>query len=73
MMLQKYQHKNIVKFIGISLLCQPFQLVMELVKGGSLLNFFKNNPNISVEKKLKLSKDCAEALFYLETNRVLHL
>ncbi len=52
---------------------QPFQLVIELVKGGSLLNFLKNNPNISVEKKLKLSKDCAEALFYLETNRVLHL
>ena len=72
-MLQKYQHKNIVKFIGISLLREPIQLVMELVEGGSLLNVLRKNPNISVNKKLKLSKDCTEALLYLENNHVLHL
>ena len=68
MMLQKYQHKNIVKFIGISILHKPLKLVMELVKGESLLNILRNNENISIEKKLKLSKDCAEALLYLENN-----
>ena len=73
MMLQKYQHKNIVKFIGISILHKPLKLVMELVKGESLLNILRNNENISIEKKLKLSKDCAEALLYLENNHVLHL
>jgi serine/threonine protein kinase len=72
-MLQKYQHKNIVKFIGISLLRKPFHLVIELVEGGSLSNVLRKNANINVRKKLKFSKNGAEALLYLENNNAVHL
>ncbi len=71
-MLQKYQHKNIVKFIGISLLRKPFHLVIELIEG-SLSNVLRKNANINVRKKLKFSKNGAEALLYLENNGAVHL
>ena len=43
--LKQYDHANIVKFIGICVQKQPIMIVMELVPGGSLLNYLRNNGN----------------------------
>ena len=41
--LKQYEHPNIVRFIGICVQKQPIMIVMELVPGGSLLNFLRTS------------------------------
>ena len=41
--LKQYEHPNIVRFIGICVQKQPIMIVMELVPGGSLLNYLRTN------------------------------
>ena len=50
--LKQYDHPNIVKFIGICVQKQPIMIVMELVSGGSLLNYLRNNGNALNPKSL---------------------
>lgn len=50
--LKQYDHPNIVKFIGICVQKQPIMIVMELVSGGSLLNYLRNNGNHLNQKGL---------------------
>ena len=71
-MLQQFQHQNIVKFIGVSFLRKPFYLITEFIDE-TLETFLKRESTLNIEQKLKISKDCSEALAYLEKNRVLHL
>ena len=55
--LKQYDHPNIVKFIGICVQKQPIMIVMELVPGGSLLNYLRNNGN-SLTPKCLLGMCC---------------
>ena len=41
--LKQYEHPNIVRFIGLCVQKQPIMIVMELVPGGSLLNYLRTN------------------------------
>ena len=50
--LKQYDHPNIVRFIGICVQKQPIMIVMELVPGGSLLNFLRNNGSHLSQKNL---------------------
>lgn len=50
--LKQYDHPNIVKLIGICVQKQPIMIVMELVPGGSLLNFLRKNVSIMNSKQL---------------------
>jgi tyrosine-protein kinase Fer len=50
--LKQYDHPNIVRFIGICVQKQPIMIVMELVSGGSLLNYLRNNGNNLTPKSL---------------------
>lgn len=50
--LKQYDHPNIVKLIGICVQKQPIMIVMELVGGGSLLNFLRKNATTFVTKQL---------------------
>jgi tyrosine-protein kinase Fer len=50
--LKQYSHPNIVRFIGICVQKQPIMIVMELVSGGSLLNFLRNNGAALNQKNL---------------------
>ena len=73
--LQKFDHKNIVKFIGIAIDEKPVYIVMELVNGGCLHSYLQKNSSIerlSTAEKLKLCEDCAEGMEYLEKNNVIH-
>uniref|UniRef100_T1J3P8 Tyrosine-protein kinase n=1 Tax=Strigamia maritima TaxID=126957 RepID=T1J3P8_STRMM len=71
--LKQYDHPNIVKLIGMCVQKQPIMIVMELVLGGSLLNFVRNNgANLSVLQKLSMSIDCAAGMEYLESKNCIH-
>lgn len=62
-LLQKYDHKNIVKFIGIAIDEKPIYILMELINGGSCHSYLHRNNDINklpTQKKLKLCEDCAE-------------
>ena len=50
--LKQYDHPNIVRFIGICVQKQPIMIVMELVSGGSLLNFLRNHGGNLTQKNL---------------------
>ena len=50
--LKQYDHPNIVRFIGICVQKQPIMIVMELVPGGSLLNFLRNHGGNLTPKNL---------------------
>jgi tyrosine-protein kinase Fer len=73
--LQQYNHKNIVRFIGICVQKEPIMLVMELVSGGSLLVFLRENRStdkIDTSELLRMSLDASSGMAYLESKNCIH-
>ncbi|XP_063706686.1 tyrosine-protein kinase Fer [Culicoides brevitarsis] len=71
--LKQYDHPNIVKLIGICVQKQPIMIVMELVPGGSLLNFLRKNAQTLVSKQLlRMCRDAAAGMQYLESKNCIH-
>ncbi|XP_059478852.1 tyrosine-protein kinase Fer isoform X2 [Neocloeon triangulifer] len=71
--LKQYDHPNIVKLVGICVQKQPIMIVMELVPGGSLLTYLRNNANkISCRQLLAMCKDAASGMKYLESKNCIH-
>lgn len=71
--LKQYDHPNIVKLIGICVQKQPIMIVMELVPGGSLLNFLRKNTQTLVSKQLlRMCRDAAAGMQYLESKNCIH-
>lgn len=62
--LKQYDHPNIVKLIGICVQKQPIMIVMELVPGGSLLNYLrKNTATLNIKQLISMCKDAAAGTF----------
>jgi serine/threonine protein kinase len=73
--LKKFNHPNIVGFIGIAVDEEPIYIIMELVNGGSLLSYLKNHQNdelLPLKIKMDLCNDCAAGMQYLEECGVIH-
>ncbi|XP_012341808.1 tyrosine-protein kinase Fer isoform X2 [Apis florea] len=71
--LKQYDHPNIVKLIGICVQKQPIMIVMELVPGGSLLTYLRKNTNtITQQEQLRMCKDAAAGMRYLESKYCIH-
>ncbi|KAF7389948.1 hypothetical protein HZH68_011805 [Vespula germanica] len=71
--LKQYDHPNIVKLIGICVQKQPIMIVMELVPGGSLLTYLrKNASSITQREQLRMCKDAAAGMRYLESKYCIH-
>ena len=73
--LQRFNHKNIVRFIGIAIDEKPIYILMEFVNGGCLHSYLKKHnciEKLGTQNKLKLSEDCAEGMEYLEKNNIVH-
>ncbi|XP_075230852.1 tyrosine-protein kinase Fer isoform X4 [Lycorma delicatula] len=71
--LKQYDHPNIVKLIGICVQKQPIMIVMELVAGGSLLTFLRNNASTLTQKlMLFMCRDAAAGMRYLESKNCIH-
>ncbi|KAG8177863.1 hypothetical protein JTE90_027832 [Oedothorax gibbosus] len=71
--LMDYNHPNIVKFIGICIQKLPYMIVMELVPGGSLLNYLqRHNENLTQDQLLSFCIDTAAGMEYLESKNCIH-
>ncbi|XP_063987563.1 tyrosine-protein kinase Fer isoform X3 [Diachasmimorpha longicaudata] len=71
--LKQYDHPNIVKLIGICVQKQPIMIVMELVAGGSLLTYLRKNAStMSQREQLRMCKDAAAGMRYLESKYCIH-
>ncbi|XP_073995312.1 tyrosine-protein kinase Fer isoform X2 [Rhodnius prolixus] len=71
--LKQYDHPNIVKLIGICVQKQPIMIVMELVVGGSLLTYLRNNSTVVTTKQLlTMCRDAAAGMRYLESKNCIH-
>ncbi|XP_023165305.1 tyrosine-protein kinase Fer isoform X3 [Drosophila hydei] len=71
--LKQYDHPNIVKLIGICVQKQPIMIVMELVPGGSLLNYLRKNSNsLTTRQQMGMSRDAAAGMRYLESKNCIH-
>uniref|UniRef100_A0A1L8DLX7 Tyrosine-protein kinase n=1 Tax=Nyssomyia neivai TaxID=330878 RepID=A0A1L8DLX7_9DIPT len=71
--LKQYDHPNIVKLIGICVQKQPIMIVMELVPGGSLLNFLRKHKSTHTSKQLiAMCRDAAAGMRYLESKNCIH-
>jgi len=71
--LKQYEHPNIVRFIGICVQKQPIMIVMELVPGGSLLNYLRTNQDkLSTKDLLGMCQDAGSGMEYLESKNCIH-
>ncbi|GAB0088288.1 Tyrosine-protein kinase [Sergentomyia squamirostris] len=71
--LKQYDHPNIVKLIGICVQKQPIMIVMELVPGGSLLNYLRKQKSTFTTKQLiHMCRDAAAGMRYLESKNCIH-
>ncbi|XP_037947179.1 tyrosine-protein kinase Fer isoform X5 [Teleopsis dalmanni] len=71
--LKQYDHPNIVKLIGICVQKQPIMIVMELVPGGSLLNYLRKNSNsLTYRQQMGMCRDAAAGMRYLESKNCIH-
>lgn len=71
--LKQYEHPNIVKFIGICVQKQPIMIVMELVSGGSLLNYLRTSSDkLTTKALLGMCQDAASGMEYLESKNCIH-
>eukprot|EP00731_Ephydatia_muelleri_P017701 Em0010g799a len=71
--LKQYEHPNIVKLIGVSWDTEPVLIVMELMPGGSLLDYLrKKAAQMSKGKLLHMSIDACSGMEYLESKNCIH-
>ena len=71
--LKQYDHPNIVKLIGIAWDTEPVLIVMELMPGGSLLDYVrKKAAQMSKGKLLHMSIDACSGMEYLESRGCIH-
>ena len=71
--LKQYNHPNIVRLIGIACDQEPVLIVMELMPGGSLLEYLRKRAgNTSNGKLLHMSIDACSGMEYLESKGCIH-
>lgn len=72
-LMRKYNHRNVVKIIGVAVHEHPLMLVMEVCPGGSLVSYLrKNKGKIDGAEKLRFSVEAADGLGYLASKLCIH-
>ncbi|KAF1770124.1 hypothetical protein GCK72_001942 [Caenorhabditis remanei] len=74
--IRNFNHKNVVRLYGVAHDEQPLYILLELVKGGSLLDHLKHakaegNP-VSVGEKVRFCSGAAKGIDYLHRNNCIH-
>ncbi|CAD5220090.1 unnamed protein product [Bursaphelenchus okinawaensis] len=72
-LMRKFQHKNVVRIMGVAVHEHPLMLIMELCPGGSVLTYLrKNRGNVDQKTKLRFVSEAAEGLYFLERQKCIH-
>ncbi|XP_066281246.1 tyrosine-protein kinase receptor-like isoform X1 [Branchiostoma lanceolatum] len=79
LIISKFDHPNIVRCIGVCFKQSPRFLILELMSGGNLKNFVRENrpktghpSKLTMMDLLELAKDVARGCHYLEENHFIH-
>ncbi|XP_051942130.1 tyrosine-protein kinase receptor isoform X1 [Hippocampus zosterae] len=79
LIMSKFNHKNIVHCIGVSLNILPRFILLELMTGGDMKSFLRQNrpqrgqaPSLSMHELLQMARDIACGCRYLEENHFIH-
>ncbi|CAI9730647.1 ALK tyrosine kinase receptor-like [Octopus vulgaris] len=77
--MSKFNHPNIVKFLGVCFESHPKYIVLELLNGGDLRNFLRENrpkpdttPTISTRDLMTFTLHVAKGCQHLAKNRFIH-
>nr|XP_006818515.1 PREDICTED: tyrosine-protein kinase Fer-like [Saccoglossus kowalevskii] len=71
--LKQYDHKNIVKLVGVCTERQPVYIVMEFIAGGDFLNFLRNQGgSMSIPQLVRMSENAAAGMAYLSSKKCIH-
>ena len=65
-------HQHIVRCLGLAVKKEPLRMVLELVEGGSLLDWLRKGPPIGNSVLMGLLRELLSALAYLEQKGVVH-
>ncbi|XP_033102802.1 ALK tyrosine kinase receptor-like [Anneissia japonica] len=79
MIMNNFNHPNIVKFIGVCFTQHPRFIILELMAGGELKQFLRDNrpvqnqpSKIKMLDLLHIAKDVAQGCCYLESKKFIH-
>lgn len=70
-LMRQYKHLNIVAFYGMVIENDNVMIVMEMVPGGGLNDYLKNN-QVSIPDRCSYSFDVSLGLYYLHSKRCMH-
>ncbi|ETN80165.1 protein tyrosine kinase [Necator americanus] len=72
-LMRKYNHKHVVKILGVAVHEHPLMLVMEVCPNGSLVSYLrKNKGSVALSEKLRFATEAADGLAYLEKKLCIH-
>ncbi|XP_061467361.1 leukocyte tyrosine kinase receptor isoform X2 [Rhineura floridana] len=79
LIISKFNHQNIVQCIGVSLQTLPRFILLELMTGGDMKSFLRQNrprvnhpPTLTTQDLLNIARDIACGCKYLEENHFIH-
>uniref|UniRef100_A0A8B9QSS9 Tyrosine-protein kinase receptor n=1 Tax=Anas platyrhynchos TaxID=8839 RepID=A0A8B9QSS9_ANAPL len=79
LIISKFNHQNIVQCIGVSLQTLPRFILLELMAGGDMKSFLRQNrprvnqpPTLTMQDLLNIARDIACGCKYLEENHFIH-
>lgn len=71
--LKQYDHPNIVQLIGVCAEKDPVFIIMELLPGGSFLDYLRKKGGLQTKKKLTVMvTDACAGMAYLESMKCIH-
>ncbi|GMR42020.1 hypothetical protein PMAYCL1PPCAC_12215, partial [Pristionchus mayeri] len=72
-MMRKYDHRNVVKILGVAVHEHPLMIVMECCEGGAMCSYLrKNGKTMPMKEKNRFVAEAAEGLGYLEKQQCIH-
>ncbi|WKY06649.1 hypothetical protein Q1695_006664 [Nippostrongylus brasiliensis] len=72
-LMRNFRHRNVVRIYGVAVDEQPLYIILELVSGGALNTFLKENANkVEVKDKLDMCLGAALGVEYLHVNQCMH-
>uniref|UniRef100_A0A3B4ZAH7 Tyrosine-protein kinase receptor n=1 Tax=Stegastes partitus TaxID=144197 RepID=A0A3B4ZAH7_9TELE len=76
LIMSKFSHENIVRCIGVSLNILPRFILLELMTGGDMKSFLRQNrprtSSLTMRELLRMARDIACGCRYLEENHFIH-
>ncbi|VDM55252.1 unnamed protein product [Angiostrongylus costaricensis] len=66
-LMRKYNHRHVVKILGVAVHEHPLMLVMEVCQNGALDSYLRENRgNVTLSEKLRFASEASDSLAYLE-------